>query len=364
LAAGLAAALLAAAAVVALSRPPAPADVAAPAGVVALQSDVPWVRLVVERDGAEAAVLDPAARPQAELLPGEYTVKVKVETREDRKPPEDSLSLSDERFALGAGERRVVVVRRMPKPNAPPDEWRAAVARLPAQDQVRAVDARLARIQLSPPRAPVGVSRSRIENGVVVGLTLRPTNMLTEVSPVAALTGLKELTCAGPPTDSPPAMFLSLAGLRGLKLTKLNCSYLGIRDLSPLRNMPLTDLECNGAPVTDLRPLAGLPLTRLDVGDTRVRDLSPLKGMKLVSLHVEGAKVDDLSVLRGMPLTELHCERTGVVDFSAVAEAPLKEFWFDFKPERDGDLLRGLKTLEVINGMPTKKFFETHDLGP
>jgi hypothetical protein len=64
---------------------------------------------------------------------------------------------------------------------------------------------------------------------------------------------------------------------------------------------------------------------------TQVSDLSPLKEMKLAILHCQGAKVTDLSPLQGMPLKDLHC---------------------DFKPERDAEILRSIKTLEKINGKP------------
>ncbi len=45
----------------------------------------------------------------------------------------------------------------------------------------------------------------------------------------------------------------------------------------------------------------------------------------------------DLSPLRGMPLRELHC---------------------DFRPERDTEILRSIKTLVTINGRPAREFLK------
>ena len=37
---------------------------------------------------------------------------------------------------------------------------------------------------------------------------------------------------------------------------------------------------------------------------------------------------------------------------------PLKEIWCDFKPERDAEILRSIKTLEKINGKPAAEFWK------
>ena len=50
--------------------------------------------------------------------------------------------------------------------------------------------------------------------------------------------------------------------------------------------------------------------------------------------------MSDLSPLKGMPLKELRC---------------------DFKPERDAEILRSLKTLETINDKPAKEFWQEVD---
>jgi hypothetical protein len=40
---------------------------------------------------------------------------------------------------------------------------------------------------------------------------------------------------------------------------------------------------------------------------------------------------------------------------------PLKELRCDFKPERDADILRSIKTLEKINDKPAAEFWKAVD---
>ena len=78
-------------------------------------------------------------------------------------------------------------------------------------------------------------------------------------------------------------------------------------------------------------------LRSVSVSGTQVSDLSPLKGIKLTVLHCQGAKVTDLSPLKEMPLKELRC---------------------DFKFERDAEILRSIKTLEIINDKTAAQFWK------
>ena len=120
--------------------------------------------------------------------------------------------------------------------------------------------------------------------------------------------------------------------------------------------MRLTQLECGLSGVADLSPLKGM-VTRLLI-DHRPQDLSPLKGMPLTYLNFEGSvAVSDLSPLKGMPLTHLFCKGTRVSDLSPLGVMPLKEIACDFIPERDGDILRSIKSLETINFTPAGKFW-------
>jgi hypothetical protein len=129
------------------------------------------------------------------------------------------------------------------------------------------------------------------------------TDLVTDISPVQALKGLKLLRCFG-----------SQAG-RG-QLT----------DLSPLRGLPLIELHIQDTNVSDLSPLEGMPLRELSCGETNVSDLSPLKGMLLEIFVAErNTQLSDLSPLRGMPLTALHVGGTNVSDLAPVELMPLKE---------------------------------------
>jgi hypothetical protein len=71
-----------------------------------------------------------------------------------------------------------------------------------------------------------------------------------------------------------------------------------------------------------------------------VSDLSPLQDMKLTALNCAGTQVSDLSPLKGMPLKELKC---------------------DFRPERDAEILRSIKTLEKINNKDAVQFWKEVD---
>lgn len=80
-------------------------------------------------------------------------------------------------------------------------------------------------------------------------------------------------------------------------------------------------------------------------------------------LYISGTDVSDLSPLRGMPLTRLWCFYTKVTDLSPLKEMPLKELRCDFDPKRDTEILRSLKTLETINGLPVAEFWKQVEAG-
>jgi hypothetical protein len=74
------------------------------------------------------------------------------------------------------------------------------------------------------------------------------------------------------------------------------------------------------------------------VGDAGLAHFKGCTGLRSVSLT--GTRVTDLSPLKGMPLKELSC---------------------DFKPERDTEILRSLKSLQRINGKPAAEFWKEVD---
>lgn len=272
------------------------------------------------------------------------------------------------------------------------DQWVKETATLPAEEQVEAVRIKL--MELNPKFD--GKVTPRIDNGVLASLTLVADN-LTDLSPVRALPGLKELQCAGKEqspqlSDLSPLQGLSLTSLnvertqvsvllplrnmpltilniqvtpvsdltplQGMKLSHLFCSNSSVADLSPLRNMPLQQLFLGATQVVDLSPLDAMPLVNLTLDRTPVTDLSPLRSSPLTSLTMEAAQVADMSPLTGMPLTYLDARLTPVSNFAPLKDMPLKEIRLDFKPFRDAELFRTIKTLETINGKPTSEFWK------
>lgn len=194
----------------------------------------------------------------------------------------------------------------------PKTEMPKEVAALPPEKQVEAVAAKLKE------RNPGfdGSVMHKIERGVVTKLTVVIDNV-TDITPVRALTGLRELTCNGSGVGK--GKLSDLSPLLGMKLIYLGCVYTNVSDLSPLKDMPLQSVNCNGTPLADLSPLKDIPLT---------------------SFGCSGTKVSDLSPLRGMPLKVLMC---------------------DFKPERDSAIVRSIKTLEKINDKPAAEFWKEVD---
>ena len=61
---------------------------------------------------------------------------------------------------------------------------------------------------------------------------------------------------------------------------------------------------------------------------------------------------------RNMPLVGLDCRKTRVTDLSPLEDLPLKTLDCDIDPERDGTVLRSIKTLEQINDRPAAAFWK------
>jgi WD40 repeat protein len=276
---------------------------------------------------------------------------------------------------------RKIEIKELPSDPSVDEAWLKAVAAMPAATQVEAVATRLQ--ELNP--GFDGMVIHKVEGGVVTSLELL-TDHVTDISPVRGLTGLRVLRCSG---NWHKGQLADLSPLKDLKLTTLDCSCTKVSDLSPLTDMKLTTLDCResrvsdlsplkdmklmdlrcggtqvsalsplkdmkptrlsfyGTHVSDLSPLKEMNLTLLNCGHTQVSDLSPLKDMKLTDLLCNSTKVSDLSPLKGMQLTRLCCDKTNVADLSPLKGMPLVDLRCDFKPERDAEILRSIKTLET-----------------
>jgi serine/threonine protein kinase len=273
------------------------------------------------------------------------------------------------------------------------EEWMKQFAGMPAEKQLEAVSKKL--VELNPGFGGQ-FTHTRIDAGVVLELAFNPENV-TDISPLRALAGLHTLLCNGNNENigqlsdlSPlnhqslaviefafthvsdlsainrlPLVHLKITGtkvadlspLRGMKMYSLLLSSTAVTDLSPLKGMPLLALEFGNTLVFDLTPLNGMSLTRFNCASTKVRDLSSLKGMPLRYLACNDVDVVDLSPLKGMPLELLRIHKIKASDFTLLSDMPLKELSFDFRPERDTELIRSIKTLETINEKPVAEFW-------
>jgi Leucine-rich repeat (LRR) protein len=159
--------------------------------------------------------------------------------------------------------RSVPVTVREPRTQTAPA---GSVSPQSAVEKLRSVFSQMQK--LNPGFDPViAGTKHTMEDGQVVELSFSSAG-LTNVSPVAALTGLRALTLDGPPAKSPLA---DLSPLRGMSLTRLSVKNTSVADLSPLRGMPLDFLDISSTAVSDLTPLASMPLTALKLDMTMVR---------------------------------------------------------------------------------------------
>ncbi len=255
-------------------------------------------------------------------------------------------------------------------PPVPPgdDAWLKAVAALPAAKQVELVAARLK--ECNP--GFDGKVTHRIEGGKVISLEV-PSRLVQDLTPLRALTGLRDLTCRGTlgydnKAESDAAVLRLLQKLENINgkpvaefrkevdarqvefkewlkripalavTQQLDAVVAKLKERNPgfdgsvkqkIEGGVVTELYFVVENVTDLSPLRALPgLRRLSCvgsksGGGQLSDLSPLKDMRLTSLFCFGTKVSDLSPLKGMPLTNLSCHSTQVSDLSPLKGMPL-----------------------------------------
>lgn len=216
------------------------------------------------------------------------------------------------------------------------DQWMKDVQAMSAEQQVEAISKKL--VELNPGfdgklMNPYGTKKPDIENGIVTMLSLS-TSQVTDISPIRALKGLKALSCRG---DS---------NQKG-----------GLTDLSPLTGLSLTQFACGDSELADLSALKGMPLTTLDCSSTRIFDLSPLKGMPLVQFKCSNTLVSDLSPIKESPIGHLAIYGSQVADLTLIKAMPLSHIRLDFNPSRHTELLRSIKTLELINDKTAAEFW-------
>ena len=177
-------------------------------------------------------------------------------------------------------------------------QWLAQVQAMTAEQQIEAVRTKL--IELNPGFDGKLTSYSmsdppKITNGVVTDVRF-DAKMVTDISPVRALTNLQVLSCSTGPVF-PRGKLADLSPLQGMKLGLLYCSNTSVSDLSPLQGMPLNSLFCDNTQVSDLSPLAGMKLVKLLCENTPVADVEVLQShSSLKSLNIRRTKVTPAAV--------------------------------------------------------------------
>jgi serine/threonine protein kinase/Leucine-rich repeat (LRR) protein len=248
------------------------------------------------------------------------------------------------------------------------DSWIKTVGVMSAPDQIAAVQLRLKELNSSFDEKSMS---HKIQNGVVVEVAVGNASGLKDLTPLRALSGLKNLYLQDGPRGG-----TDISPLRGLKLAKFDSNGCPPKDLSALSGMPLTTANFWGLATTDLSPLRGMKLVETNVGNSSVKDISVLKGMPLERVCLNVSNVDDLSALAGAPLTRLFAANIKAKDLKPVANAPIEWLTIDGtpiedltplltmplkalemdNPERHIALLRRIPTLQMINHKPAAEF--------
>ena len=239
-------------------------------------------------------------------------------------------------------------------------EWKAALAALPPESQLKHVNVKLQ--QVNP--GYTGQVSMWVDEGQLKFINLQRATIrnLTPLQGLPYLNGIglggdRESPCTASDLSNLTGLRLayvdcsysrvtSLRPLEGMKITQLVCHHTGVADLAPLKGAPLEKLDCSRTKVGDLSPLKGAPLVELKCSNTEVRDLSPLKGMRLSVLNVAETRVSSLAPLAGMPLKELNVSETRVADVRPISRLKLRTL-------RISDV--GLKNLNFLKGMPVEQ---------
>jgi len=169
-------------------------------------------------------------------------------------------------------------------------------------------------------------------------------DQITDLSPIRAFPELKALLCRGD-REAKSGRLCDLSPLAGLQLTNVEFAHNRLlTDLEPLRGMPLLSIRLTNTGVTNLGPLRDcVKLTALGIEGTRVTDLEPLRERKMLLLYLSGAPLRDISILASFPLKYLN---------------------FEPRSAEEVALLRSIKTLETINGVPAAQFWKQRDARP
>jgi eukaryotic-like serine/threonine-protein kinase len=215
-------------------------------------------------------------------------------------------------------------------PPGPPDAtWCAAVAALPPDVQVTAVRNKLTELNpdFDPQDLRVGFDPTR---GTVRELFF-PTDLVSDIRPVGALTDLKVLGCCG-----------SAPGTGRL------------RDLTAVSELKLDTLWAWNNPLLEnVSAVRKMPLTELHVGDTGIDSLKPLAGSTVEVLAISNTKVRDLGSLQSLPkLRVLRFDGCPISSTEPLAATRIVELVLDYRPERDDPVFARMPGLRRVNFRP------------
>ena len=195
-------------------------------------------------------------------------------------------------------------------------------------------------------------------------------NQVSDLSPIAGLTNLRELILNNNPVSDISAVrgltnltFLSLdhasvsdiSAVRGLtNLTYLNIHVTLVTDLSPIAGLiNLRSITFSSESLSDISPMAGLiNLERMTCWGHAISDLSPLAGLtKLEEIDFCGGNISDLTPLAGLTgLKKLYVAFEKVSDISPIAGLTgLNRLNFEDNNISDISSLAGLTNLTWLN---------------
>jgi hypothetical protein len=175
--------------------------------------------------------------------------------------------------------------------------------------------------------------------------------------------GLKKLVLvAARVSDSGLACFEECKGLTHLDLGWTMVGDVGLahfKGCKDLTELDLIETRVGDAALAQIRNYQKLLVLRLDRTKVTDEGLAQLKDCKrLTLLGLENTQVSQagLAHVTGCKgLTGLGIIGTKVTDLSLLKGFPLKSLSCDYKPERDAEILRSIKTLEELNYKPTKE---------
>jgi serine/threonine protein kinase len=267
------------------------------------------------------------------------------------------------------------------------------IAALPAAEQVEVVRKELMR--LNP--GFDGTIQHRIDGDVVTEFRIN-TDRVTDISPIRVFNALRVLNCDGTNSNwRGIGQLADLTPLRGMNLSQLihfqaawtkvgDADLAFLKDCKGLRKLYLADTRVSDAGMVylkDCKKLETLELSATNVTDTGLAVFDGFTGLRVLMLssmnvgdkglsHFKDCKNLRYLILNYLPLTDaglahfkeckeltrLAINHTKVSDLSPLRRMPLRELECDFRPERDAEILRSIKTLEKINGKPAAEFWK------